>query len=456
MTASASTSRKTFSRDRRGRVWWLAALAVGCTGVVVFIVIRSLGPTAAESAPREDVLPSGENLVNAERDKAAPAAAAAEPTAASDKPPSVPPEPAAPPPRPSGSRATPSTPTPKTSDVTQLTEEQLRKEAIDAVTRLMKDFPNDPDPIGLMGNVHVGLGQTAEAVACWEKCIEMAPNRVDGYLGIAEVRLKEGQFEKAEELARQAMQVDSRAARANKILGEALLGLGKPNEALVAFQQELKISPNSARSRFLLGQTYRQLGQHLEAKERYEAVLQLDPDYTEAYYVLAIVCARLRLQDEAAEYRKRFQELKDRDWANLQGIRSVFDREESLFSSSRNVARTLTNVGLAYRQHGYAWTAEKHWRRAAILDPEDTVCREELAALYQQNRRTEEALQVCEQLREIAPKNARYHYGAGVLYARMNRVDVALSALEQALELDPDNESYRDTCARIRRTREEK
>jgi Flp pilus assembly protein TadD len=120
------------------------------------------------------------------------------------------------------------------------------------------------------------------------------------------------------------------------------------------------------------------------------------------------------------------------------------------FHPRREAGRIHTNVGIVYVERGRPLTAEKHWLRAAWLDPGNTECREELATLYQRNGRNEEALEVCEQLRRLAPDNPVYHMAVGHLLARMHRYEAAISAVTQAVELAPDNASYRQILKQIR------
>jgi Flp pilus assembly protein TadD len=96
-----------------------------------------------------------------------------------------------------------------------------------------------------------------------------------------------------------------------------------------------------------------------------------------------------------------------------------------------------------YYERGWRQTAEKHWLRAAELDPANMGCREELATFYQQNGQNEEALQMCEQLIQLAPENPQYHMCAGTLLTRMNRIEDALLAVKQAIELEPNNATFR-------------
>lgn len=419
---------------KRGRWLLLAGVAV-CALAGGFFVARPLWRDHGRA--QEQAKPSAE----------APSQPAERPLAVSEpSPPNpVPPEPKPVPPEPEPLPPEPAAPLgePEPPAAVELTEEGLKQEAIEAVDRLVKDYPSSPDPLGLMGDLHVSLGNTAEAIKCWEKCVELDPQSAEAFRRMAELALRKGQFEEAAALSRKVLKIDPNRRGVHNQLARALKGLGRPEEAIEELDKDIKISPRASLSFFLLGHTHQQLREYEKAKESYLRALQIEPDYTEASYGLSIVCARMGQKDEAAKYREMFKRLKADDWKGLSDPRDSFDQSRFLASLARGVAETHTKVGLVYQQHGDESKAEKIWRRAAVLDPAHVVCREELASFYARNHRDPEALRVCEQLRRIVPNNAQYHLNTGILYARMNRIDEARSAVRRAMELDPENANVR-------------
>ena len=69
----------------------------------------------------------------------------------------------------------------------------------------------------------------------------------------------------------------------------------------------------------------------------------------------------------------------------------------------QRVTATHTEVGLVYSQRGRLAEAEKHWLRAAQLDPKDTASRHELATLYQRALRLDKALAICREMVKDIP-----------------------------------------------------
>ena len=335
----------------------------------------------------------------------------------------------------------------------QYTEESLEQETMAVLNRLVKDFPDSADPLGLMGDLYVELGKTAEAMKCWQKCAELQPHRASSYERMAHTAVETGQFERAVNIARKALKIDPVMPGIHSQLGRALRGLAKPTESLAALEKAVKISPKSAENHHLLGQAYQQSQQYEQAKQSYMTALQINPNYTEACYGIVSASARLGQKDEAAGYRKKFQEMKARDFQTLPDERDYVLHHKFLVKVRHRASKTHTNAGILYYEHGRRQTAEKHWLRATELDPANKACREELMTLYQQNGRNEEALAVCEQLRQIAPENPQYHMCAGTLLTRMNRIADALLAVKQAIELEPNNATFRQIYDQIQKRR---
>jgi tetratricopeptide (TPR) repeat protein len=335
----------------------------------------------------------------------------------------------------------------------EYTEEELEQEIMAVLNRLVKDFPDSADPLGLMGDLYAELGKTAEAMQCWEKCAEREPRRASSYERMAYTAVERGEFEKAVAIAQKALEINPVMPGIHSQLGRALRGLAKPKESFAALEKAVKISPTSAENHHLLGQAYQQLQQYEQAKQSYMTALQINPNYTEACYGIVSASVRLGQKDEAAKYRKKFEEMKARDWQTVPDERDYVLRRRFLVKSRGLASKTHTNAGIVYYERGQRQTAEKHWLRAAELNPGNMECREELVNLYQQNGRYEEALQMCEQLIRLAPENPLYHMRAGALLTRMNRIEDALLAVKQAIELEPNNATFRQTYDQIQKRR---
>jgi tetratricopeptide (TPR) repeat protein len=316
----------------------------------------------------------------------------------------------------------------------ELTEQAMREEAFGVARGLMQDFPGDTEAMGLMGTLYMWLHENAEAEKWWQKCLEQNPRDVNAYHGLAMVASKREEHQKALELWRKAQEIKPDLPGLNGALGEALLLMGDVQQAAITLEKEVRLSPGNGKYSFLLGQAYFRQKEYQKAARCYQKAMEILPLASQPCYGLASVYARLGETEKARQYMDRFRALRDKEEQNTAELRQGGSRQDAVLL----LAQTHAEAGDFYATHLRLKDAEAHWQRAASLDPRNRPCRRALADLYRVSGRLAEALQVCEQLRDIDPGNAaHYCVNMGMLLVRLQRLDAAEDAFRKALELAP-------------------
>ncbi len=338
--------------------------------------------------------------------------------------------------RPGGEKPPPgpetSSPAPAPPDSPDL----LREEAFRVADRLIRDVPDRPEPIALLALAHSTFGNSAEAVECWQRCLQLDSDFAGAYDGMGRIALHTGDFEEAAAHFRKALAMAPKLPEIRPLLADALMNLGKPEEAVAVLEEDLELFPQHAQSLFELGRAYLQLNEHEKAGESLRAAVEIDAGLAEAYYCLANVSVRLGQKDEARKYREKFAELKAASQEVTDGRRPAVYRPERVREA---VASIHLAAGNLYARRQIAARAEEHWRRTATLDPADVASRHQLALAYLQSRRTREALEVLGQLRKIEPENAIHCLNTGFVHARCGQFDAAEDALRAACKLAPQS-----------------
>jgi len=316
------------------------------------------------------------------------------------------------------------------------TAQGLIEQATQVVDRLQEAFPENTDCLEMKARLADWLGKSEQAVETWKRCLELDPKYAHAYVGMAAAAAKKADHRNAEELARKAIEIAPDSFMARSVLAESLLNLGRPEEVEPVLADFLQRDPRS-HGYFLLGQAFWQMQQYEKAREAYESSVRIYTDYAEAYFGLARACARVGREDEAAAAMARYRELM---------ARREPTRGAGMHTPSTDLEAVRLNVATAYADtarvcfaRGERRVAERLWRRAATLDPENAECRHALVSLYQSEGKVVKTVQTLEELAKIEPDSPGYRVEVGRLRASLLQYDVAEEAFREACRLAPRN-----------------
>lgn len=141
--------------------------------------------------------------------------------------------------------------------------------------------PKLADAHNNLGNVLHTQHRWHEALACYQKALELAPT-VDSLCNASIVLLHLGQVGNAETLARRAEQAEPDNALVQACMGSVLSAVGRLPEAATAYRKSLGLDPANVDARYNLGVTLEQQGDWSGALEAYRGTLARDPAYTRA------------------------------------------------------------------------------------------------------------------------------------------------------------------------------
>src|SRR5436190_20383801 len=126
-------------------------------------------------------------------------------------------------------------------------------------------------------------GRLAQAEALYGQILIESPNHDAALHGLGVLRLQSNRPDLAVDYLRRASLIQSDNATYHGNLGNALLTLGKSNEAVAAFRRCLELKPNFAEAHNTLGNALMAQGKIAEAVDCYERAVALKPNYAEAH-----------------------------------------------------------------------------------------------------------------------------------------------------------------------------
>jgi tetratricopeptide (TPR) repeat protein len=132
-------------------------------------------------------------------------------------------------------------------------------------------------------------GSYAEAIAAYERAIELAPRETAAYLGLAHVYEAQEEWERALETLRKAVEAVPGNAEVLQNLGRLHCLRNETEACIEKLEEAMALAPENAWTHYLLSLAYRQRaeGGENEALAQITEALRLDPTLSKGYLVLA-------------------------------------------------------------------------------------------------------------------------------------------------------------------------
>lgn len=303
------------------------------------------------------------------------------------------------------------------------------------VDRLEADLPESPAALFARGVILNSVGQSDEAVWCWETCLALDAKYAPAHEQIALVAMKRGDLEVAVERLQQACDLTADLPDARLNLGKALLSLGRYREAIPVLQRQTALQPHASEPWFRLGQAYQEAEQWVEAKNCFQKALDAFDGCLPAWFGMSQVCEKLGELERAKVCRARFLELDEKLTAADRERRR--DSDFGVNDQGLELPQAHATAAQVYTLHHRGLEAETHWRKAAELDDKNAAYREALGHALAGSNRSAEAVAVFEELRKLDPENFRHHLALARLHQQLQEFEAAEKCYQSAIELAP-------------------
>ncbi|MCK6453886.1 MAG: tetratricopeptide repeat-containing glycosyltransferase family protein [Alphaproteobacteria bacterium] len=157
-----------------------------------------------------------------------------------------------------------------------------------------------------LGQLYGAAGRAEAAIQCFERAITLEPAHARAQYELACLSRAAGDLERAERLLRACLALDRDHAGAHAELGAALLDRGRADLAVPVLEAGLVLAPSMTALHVNLGNALRDLGRPLEALPYYERALELQPGAVEIELNRAFALLRAgRLTQGFAAYEVR-------------------------------------------------------------------------------------------------------------------------------------------------------
>ena len=127
----------------------------------------------------------------------------------------------------------------------------------------------------LLGELYIYKSRIPEAIAAFQKELEINPANAATYYKLAEAYSRVQKYEDAERLLQRSIWLDASATGPYILMGKVLEKKGEFELAVRALQRAASMDPNNPMTHHLLGQAYRDMGRKEEAENELRLAEQL-------------------------------------------------------------------------------------------------------------------------------------------------------------------------------------
>ncbi len=279
---------------------------------------------------------------------------------------------------------------------------------------LIESEPRDAEAWNLLGALYKRAKRGKEAVQCFERALQLEPDRPAFHNNLGEWYREEGRYNKAEGCFRETIRLDPQYVFAYNNLSLSLQSLDRNEEALGLLREAIRIEPKYATAYNNLGTMLREEAKLDEAAEAFRKAIEFRPDYAAAHNGLGAA----------------LQDLND-----LEGALRHFERALEL---NPRYAKALYNLGNTHHQRDEEKKAAACFQRALRLSPDYAEAMIGLSLLLSNEEKSKEALSYIRKAAELKAESAEVHYAMGNILSQMRNQAGAIQAYQRALKCKPD------------------
>ncbi len=196
-------------------------------------------------------------------------------------------------------------------------------------------------------------------------------------------------------------------------LGNALLEMGRVDEAVARYMKAITISPGFPEPHYNLGVIYLRKSDPYKAIWYLKRSLELNPDDADSYLSLGVARIASGNLDEALRYL---------------GIAESLDPDNP---------QIPFNLGLAFYRKGDLKEAFKHYEMALQIDPGYAEAHYNLGVIYVVRKDLPRAIEEFSNAVALDPRHKEAHYNLGRALFGAGRRDEARKHYQEALRIDP-------------------
>ncbi|MHB8124783.1 MAG: tetratricopeptide repeat protein [Desulfitobacteriaceae bacterium] len=265
---------------------------------------------------------------------------------------------------------------------------------------------------------------------------------------LAKCYLGMGNFAEAKEVIEEALEIEPEKAEYWDLMADCQLEQGDWRAAILALDNSMRAAPKEAETIFRLGIIYAYHGETLEALRCFQGCCQLRPRHGPYWEMKAETHLQLEQIPQASRsYEKALRfginpELAARlayCYIHLDKIKKGIKYYELVLRHEPDHYDALCNLSAVYQNQGRSIEALNLLERAHNIYPNDAVLLNNLAYTLVHLGRTRRAIETYNSALKLAPDNLLIIYNLSVCLVRKGNWEEGIEILTKLLEINPQH-----------------
>jgi Flp pilus assembly protein TadD len=300
-----------------------------------------------------------------------------------------------------------------------------------------------------LGNVFFRSGRMHEAIAQYQKALEIQPRYALALNNLGNAFLRNGRVDEAIEQYQKALAIQPGDPATYDNLGNALLKKERVDEAIAHFQEALAIQPDDAATHDSLGNALLIKGRVDEAMAHFQKALAIQPDNAEFHNNFGNALLGKKKLDGAIEQYQKALVLRpaSAEFHNNLGIVLLrsgrVDEAIVHFQKTAEIQpdhiKAQEGLGMAFFQKGRVDEAIVHFQKAVAIQPDLAEANNNLGAAFLQKGQMNEAIVHYQKAAQLEPLNAEFQNNLGYALFQKGEVREAIAHYQTSLEIQPQN-----------------
>ncbi|AFZ24473.1 tetratricopeptide repeat protein,tetratricopeptide repeat protein,protein kinase family protein [Cylindrospermum stagnale PCC 7417] len=214
---------------------------------------------------------------------------------------------------------------------------------------------NNATELYKQGNTFLELQRYQDALAVYEKAVNLKPNYVQGWNGQGKALFELKKYPEALAAYDKAIQIQPDYLEAWSGRGFSLANLQRYSEAIASFDRAIQLKNDYPEVWNAKGDAFRNLNQYDNAIKSYEKAIEFQPEYYEAWYKKGLALHNLKQYDEAVIAFNKVVELKpdyNSAWYSLGNALVNLNRYQDAFIAYDKAVQYKPSYNIAWFSRG--------------------------------------------------------------------------------------------------------